>query len=141
MPRTSKYDTTSPVALVAGTSGIKDDNAAANDVSSMAPVAGLRCDTYDPDTAHGGKRPHGRRTVSDARKTRAPPDRVILEPERALITGYSRGWWWKLEQEGMVPKRIKLGPKRVGWLLSELEQWLRERAAARDGGDADAPTA
>ena len=94
----------------------------------MAPVAGMRCDTYDPDTANRGMRPRGRRTASDARKTQAPPDRIVFEPERALITGYCRNWWWKFEQEGSVPKRIKLGPKRVGWLLSELQAWLRERA-------------
>jgi prophage regulatory protein len=66
----------------------------------------------------------------------------VLEPEREAITGYGRNTWWKKEQEGTVPKRIKLGPRRVGWLLSELEAWVRQRAAMRDAGGDDArPTA
>ncbi len=39
---------------------------------------------------------------------------------------------WRLEQAGTFPKRIKLGPNRVGWLLSEVEQWIEERAQARE---------
>jgi prophage regulatory protein len=71
-------------------------------------------------------------------------DRVVLEPERQQLTGYSRAWWFQLERKGTVPKRIRLGDRKVGWLHSELMAWLRERAAARDAegaGGADASAA
>jgi prophage regulatory protein len=86
-----------------------------------------------------GKAEHGRRTGADVRASWSPTDRIIFEPERHAITGLSRPWWHQLEKRGRVPKRIKLSERRVGWLLSELEAWLRERAAARNtenaGGD------
>lgn len=63
-----------------------------------------------------------------------PSDRIVHEPERARITGYSRHAWLALEQQELVPARLKLGPRRVGWLESELAAWLRERAKARKGG-------
>jgi predicted DNA-binding transcriptional regulator AlpA len=75
---------------------------------------------------------------ADVRATWSPTDRIVFEDERAALTGFSRNWWWVKEQKGEVPKRIKLSERRVGWLLSELENWVRERAAARDTGGGDA---
>jgi predicted DNA-binding transcriptional regulator AlpA len=73
-------------------------------------------------------------------------DRFIGEPERCEITGYSRGHWFKLEQRGDVPQRVKLGRRKVGWRLSEIMKWMEERAALRDtaratGGDDARPAA
>jgi prophage regulatory protein len=82
-----------------------------------------------------------RRTGADARASWSPTDRIVFEPEREALTGLSRNWWWRLEQAGRVPRRIKLSERRVGWLLSELEGWLRERAAMRDAGGDDATAA
>jgi|APTNR8051073442_1049403.scaffolds.fasta_scaffold02272_13 prophage regulatory protein len=61
-----------------------------------------------------------------------PPDRIVGEEERRLITSISRQHWWRLEREGEVPRRIPLGPNKVGWLESELLDWVRSRAALRD---------
>lgn len=44
---------------------------------------------------------------------------------------YSRVQVWRLEKAGQFPRRIKLGPNRVGWLQSEVERWLKERLASR----------
>jgi prophage regulatory protein len=62
-----------------------------------------------------------------------PPDRIIGEEERRLITGYSRQSWWRLERQGAVPRRIQLGANKVGWLESELLAWVRSKAELRDG--------
>lgn len=107
-----------------------------NDVSLVAHRDGYVAD---------GQRPR-RRTGNDVRATWSPTDRIVFEPEREAITGFSSNWWWRLEQAGRVPKRIKLSERRVGWLLSELEAWVRERAALRDampaeGGDDARPAA
>ena len=44
---------------------------------------------------------------------------------------YSRVQIWRLEKSGHFPRRISLGPNRVGWLESEVERWLEERLARR----------
>jgi predicted DNA-binding transcriptional regulator AlpA len=58
-------------------------------------------------------------------------DRIVREPERARLTGLSRTTWWALERMGQVPRRRQLGPGSIGWLLSELEEWIRSRQWSR----------
>ena len=57
-------------------------------------------------------------------------DRIVREEERRLITGYSGRHWRRLEENGAVPRRRKLGPRAVGWFLSELTDWVNRREAA-----------
>jgi prophage regulatory protein len=35
---------------------------------------------------------------------------------------------YRLESEGRFPRRIKLGVRAVGWIESEIEAWICERA-------------
>jgi predicted DNA-binding transcriptional regulator AlpA len=51
-------------------------------------------------------------------------DRIVREPERREVTGIGRTKWWGLEREGRVPKRRLLAGHRVGWLESELVEWM-----------------
>ncbi|WP_445327129.1 helix-turn-helix transcriptional regulator [Yoonia sp. GPGPB17] len=37
----------------------------------------------------------------------------------------------RLEKAGLFPKRVPLGPNRVGWLKSEVLDWLQERIDQR----------
>lgn len=37
----------------------------------------------------------------------------------------------RLEAAGKFPKRVQLGPGRVGWVEEEIEEWMRERIAKR----------
>ena len=52
-------------------------------------------------------------------------DRIIRDEERARLTGVSRSAWWEGEKAGRFPKRRRLGPSSVGWLLSELQAWMK----------------
>jgi len=45
------------------------------------------------------------------------------------FTGCSDKWFYKLIQDGLFPKPIKLG-RSSRWLKSEVEDWLLERIAA-----------
>jgi prophage regulatory protein len=47
-------------------------------------------------------------------------------------TGYCYHWVVKLEKRGEFPKRVRLGPNSVGWIESEIDDWLakRQRVAA-----------
>ncbi|MEQ4668610.1 AlpA family transcriptional regulator [Providencia manganoxydans] len=42
------------------------------------------------------------------------------------LTGLTDKWFYKLIQEGVFPKPIKLG-RSSRWLKSEVEDWLQER--------------
>lgn len=37
----------------------------------------------------------------------------------------------RLEKAGQFPKRVALGPNRVGWVESEVLDWLEERLKRR----------
>lgn len=38
----------------------------------------------------------------------------------------------RLEAAGKFPKRVQLGPCRVGWVESEVIEWMKQRIAERD---------
>lgn len=38
----------------------------------------------------------------------------------------------RLEEAGRFPKRVPLGPGRVGWVEEEIQEWCRARIADRD---------
>ena len=44
---------------------------------------------------------------------------------------YTRRHLYTLESERKFPKRVPLGENRVGWLESEIDAWIAERAALR----------
>lgn len=58
-------------------------------------------------------------------------DRIIRKPELFSIIGMKDTSVWRMEQAGKFPKRLRLGGSACGWLLSEVNGWLSERAAAR----------
>jgi prophage regulatory protein len=57
--------------------------------------------------------------------------RIITAAERRQMVPYSDMHVWRLEKAGKFPKRIKLGANRVGWLLSEVEDWIARKVAER----------
>lgn len=59
-------------------------------------------------------------------------DRVISAKELARIIPYSKVHIWRLERAGLFPRRLRLGPNRVGWLKSEIDAWLSAKSADRD---------
>lgn len=60
-------------------------------------------------------------------------DRIIREQECARITGLGRSTRHRLIQKGEFPAPVPLtgAPWCRGWLLSEIMDWLRSRAAKR----------
>lgn len=56
--------------------------------------------------------------------------RIITKKELRQIVPYSAQHILRLEKQGTFPKRIVIGPGRVGWRLSDVEGWLAERANA-----------
>jgi prophage regulatory protein len=64
--------------------------------------------------------------------TTPTPTKIISQKELATRVPYSTVQIWRLEKAGNFPRRIKLGPNRVGWVEDEVEAWLRQRMEDRD---------
>ena len=63
--------------------------------------------------------------------------RAILRlPDVKERTGLSRSSIYKLVAEGTFPRPVHLGPRAVGWVESEIEDWLTARIDLRDVGTA-----
>jgi prophage regulatory protein len=51
----------------------------------------------------------------------------------SLKTGLSRPTIWRAVREGRFPKPVQLtSPSAVGWLASEVDNWIASRVAQRD---------
>lgn len=58
-------------------------------------------------------------------------DRIITAKERREMIPYSDMHIWRMENDGKFPKRLHLGPKRIGWSYNEVHQWIDDRKAER----------
>jgi len=57
--------------------------------------------------------------------------RMLSKVQVREMVLYSPAHIARLEAAGKFPKRVQLGPSRVGWIESEIEDWLKERIAKR----------
>jgi len=64
---------------------------------------------------------------------------LVSKKELKSVMGvpYSHAHIARLEAAGRFPKRIRLGPNRVAWIRSEIEDWIKQRIAeSREKEDA-----
>ncbi|PWC10028.1 DNA-binding protein [Brenneria roseae subsp. americana] len=52
-------------------------------------------------------------------------ERIIREKECEIITGLSRTTRYQLEKRGLFPMRRSLGGRAIGWLSSDINNWLK----------------
>ena len=58
-------------------------------------------------------------------------DRILREPEVAMMTGLGRTTRYEMERRGDFPRRRRItAHNAVGWLESEVLEWLRSRATS-----------
>lgn len=57
--------------------------------------------------------------------------RILREPEVIERTGLSSPTLWRKEKKNDFPRRIKIGANSVGWLESEVDQWIADRSSSR----------
>ncbi|WP_338803766.1 AlpA family transcriptional regulator [Xenorhabdus griffiniae] len=55
---------------------------------------------------------------------------LIRLPEVQRRTGYSKAWIYKLISDGAFPKQVKIGPRSVAFIESEIDDWIAQRIAA-----------
>lgn len=58
--------------------------------------------------------------------------KIVSKRELKEMVLYSPAQISRLEKAGKFPKRVPLGPNRVGWVLDEILEWLQERLNARE---------
>ena len=58
---------------------------------------------------------------------------LIRLPEVQRRTGYSRAWLYRLLSENRFPKPVKIGSRAIAFVESEIDTWINERIAERDG--------
>ena len=58
--------------------------------------------------------------------------RILSKLQVKELVLYSPQHIARLEKAGQFPKRVPLGPNRVGWVESEVLDWLNERLKQRE---------
>ncbi|WP_171181951.1 AlpA family phage regulatory protein [Ruegeria sp. HKCCD8929] len=58
--------------------------------------------------------------------------RILSKRQVTELVLYSPQHIARLEKAGLFPKRVPLGPNRVGWLEIEILEWIEERLRRRD---------
>jgi prophage regulatory protein len=53
--------------------------------------------------------------------------KILSKKQVVSLTGLSGVTIWRYEQAGIFPKRRQLGPRRVGWIESEVLNWMESR--------------
>ncbi|MEQ8964891.1 MAG: AlpA family phage regulatory protein [Azospirillaceae bacterium] len=59
--------------------------------------------------------------------------RILSKRQVKELVLYSPQHIARLEKAGQFPKRVQLGPNRVGWVEDEVLDWLQLRLDGRDG--------
>ena len=57
--------------------------------------------------------------------------RILSKRQVQELVLYSPQHIARLEKAGQFPKRVQLGPNRVGWVESEVLEWLEDRLGRR----------
>ena len=53
---------------------------------------------------------------------------VLKRSEMLKLVGLGYTTCWRLEKAGQFPARVRLSVGRVGWLLSEIQDWIANRS-------------
>ncbi|MGN9449334.1 helix-turn-helix transcriptional regulator [Pluralibacter gergoviae] len=67
--------------------------------------------------------------MTDSKTQSLLSDKMIDMAFITEFTGLSDKWFYKLIQDGLFPKPIKLG-RSSRWLKSEVEEWVNQRIIA-----------
>ena len=58
--------------------------------------------------------------------------RILSKRQLKALVLYSPQHIARLEKAGTFPKRVQIGPNRVGWIEAEVLDWLQERIERRE---------
>jgi predicted DNA-binding transcriptional regulator AlpA len=95
--------------------------------SPIERALGKRSQASQDAHAAGGEPRHARPWATGPPFDGLEVHRVISEAQAAHVLGVSSDTLRRLSARGEGPKRLKLSPRRVGYLLSDCLEWLRAR--------------
>jgi prophage regulatory protein len=76
-----------------------------------------------------------RASITEAPETPATArDRILRRREVECRVGLRRSSIYELIHRGLFPAPVRLGCKAVGWLESEIAEWIADRSADRSCG-------
>lgn len=58
-------------------------------------------------------------------------ERILTKKDLRKFVPYTPQHIARLEKAGKFPKRVQLGPNRVGWIETEVAEWLDELKGRR----------
>ncbi len=59
-------------------------------------------------------------------------DRLLGRHEVERVTSLSKAELYRRVREGIFPRQVRLGGRRVAWLEREVREWVGARIAERD---------
>jgi len=59
------------------------------------------------------------------------PIKILSNKEVRSRIPYSSVQIWRKENAGEFPRRVKLGANRIGWIESEIENWIASKIGER----------
>ena len=57
------------------------------------------------------------------------PQSLIRLPEVQRRTSYSKAWIYRLMSQGKFPASVKIGPRAIAFVESEIDEWISQRIA------------
>ncbi|WP_419163056.1 helix-turn-helix transcriptional regulator [Candidatus Palauibacter sp.] len=64
-------------------------------------------------------------------QTQQSPPRILRRREVERRVGLSKPTLYRRIEAGSFPKSVPLGARAVGWLSTEIDQWIAEQAGKR----------
>ena len=64
--------------------------------------------------------------------------RLLRKPDVSVKTGLKPTQFTELEKRGEFPRRVQISARAVGWVESEIDEWVRARIAERDAPKSNA---
>lgn len=61
-----------------------------------------------------------------------PSDRILTMKKILELVPYSRAHIYRLIKTGQFPTQVRLGANRIGWLESEICDWISEKISNRN---------
>ena len=93
-------------------------------VEALSPLPKVQL-TNDADRA--------RPTAGDQRSSARPATAKFLRfPAVRARTGLSRSTIWRLERQGLFPRRRRISHRAVAWAADEVESWTQATTASTD---------
>lgn len=52
---------------------------------------------------------------------------IVRPSELSKLLSVSKPTLWRMEQRGELPKRVRISERAVGWLKSDIKEWLESK--------------